>query len=84
MKNTINSNITQQNYMKKTMKSKHKKENMSDSMVGVVSYVITGIFALFCLIPFIYLLSGSFSSESEVVRGNLSIIPKGLLWQLIN
>lgn len=77
MKNTINSNITQQNYMKKTMKSKHKKENMSDSMVGVVSYVITGIFALFCLIPFIYLLSGSFSSESEVVRGNLSIIPKG-------
>lgn len=63
--------------MDKNRKSaSYVKMSRQDKMVGVIAYLLAGIFAVACLVPFLYLLSGSFSLESEIIRGNLTLIPK--------
>lgn len=52
-----------------------KKQSMENQLVGVVCGIIATMFAVICLIPFLYLLSGAFSNESQVLRGNLGILP---------
>lgn len=42
------------------------------------AYIFCGFIAIMCLIPFIMILSGSFSSESAVVANGFSLLPQGL------
>lgn len=55
---------------------KPNKANASPIFQGF-SYVIVSVIALFCLIPFIVLISGSISSESEVLKLGYWFWPRG-------
>lgn len=45
---------------------------------NILSYGLVGLMALICLLPFIIMISGSFSSEKEVVLHGYSLLPRGL------
>ncbi|ASA26442.1 sugar ABC transporter permease [Paenibacillus donghaensis] len=45
------------------------------------SIIILSLAALICVIPFIFMLSGSLSSESEVVRNGYSLLPQGFTFE---
>jgi multiple sugar transport system permease protein/putative aldouronate transport system permease protein len=53
------------------------KLGRSDMVLRGISYVTVSLFALFCLLPFIFILSASFSSESEIMRSGFGLLPKG-------
>jgi putative aldouronate transport system permease protein len=57
-------------YMKKKLKM--QKENVIFNILG---YWIVTIFGLFCIIPFIVLISGSFTDEQSIFNNGYSIIP---------
>jgi len=42
-----------------------------------ISYVTITLFSLFCLLPFVFIVSASFSSESEIMRTGFGLLPKG-------
>ncbi|MBQ7918809.1 MAG: carbohydrate ABC transporter permease [Lachnospiraceae bacterium] len=44
--------------------------------LNIVAYAFCSIIALLCLIPFIMILSGSFSSESAIIENGFSILPQ--------
>lgn len=44
--------------------------------LNIIAYAFCGIVALLCLIPFIMILSGSFSSESAIIANGFSILPQ--------
>jgi multiple sugar transport system permease protein/putative aldouronate transport system permease protein len=48
----------------------------SDIVLQSISYVLISIFALFCIIPFILILSASFSSESAIMKTGFGLLPK--------
>jgi putative aldouronate transport system permease protein len=41
-----------------------------------ISYVVVGIFALFCILPFVLILSASFSSEAAIMKTGFGLWPK--------
>ena len=45
------------------------------------AYLFCGFIALMCLIPFVMILSGSFSSESAVVANGFSLLPQDFSWE---
>jgi multiple sugar transport system permease protein/putative aldouronate transport system permease protein len=53
------------------------KLERSDMVLRGISYVTVSLFALFCLLPFIFILSASFSSESEIMKSGFGLLPKG-------
>ncbi len=57
--------------MKKKIKS---REQIGFNLIGGA---IVGFVTLACLLPFILIVSGSFSSESEILRNGYSILPRG-------
>ncbi|MFV0344523.1 MAG: carbohydrate ABC transporter permease [Anaerocolumna sp.] len=60
------------------MKFKHKKnKSTSDIILVAICYLVGTSFAILCLAPLIYLVSGSLSSEALMLRGNLKLIPTG-------
>lgn len=59
------------------MKQKKVKHNAKDTTVTVICYILTGLFALACLVPFIYVVSASFSSETLIMREGFSLLPRG-------
>lgn len=44
--------------------------------LNIIAYTFCGIIALMCLIPFIMILSGSFSSESAIMENGFSLLPQ--------
>lgn len=54
------------------------KLDKSDLVLQAISYVAIVLFALFCLLPFIMMLSASFSSEAEIRRSGFGLLPKDL------
>lgn len=52
------------------------KLDKSDIALQVVSYLFVGLFALFCLLPFVMMLSASFSSEAAIRRSGFGLFPK--------
>lgn len=44
--------------------------------LNIIAYAFCSIIALLCLIPFIMILSGSFSSESAIIANGFSILPQ--------
>ena len=48
----------------------------SDIVLRGISYVSITLFALFCLLPFVLMLSASFSSEKTIMREGFGLLPK--------
>lgn len=46
------------------------------SMVTVIAYGVTGLFALICLLPFILVVSGSLTPEADIAKYGFRLIPK--------
>lgn len=49
----------------------------SDYTLKTISYVTITLFSLFCALPFILIISASFSSESEIMKSGFGLWPKG-------
>jgi putative aldouronate transport system permease protein len=57
-------------------KRKYIYAGMSNNLFNFAGYTIVTIFSLFCLLPFIIVLSGSFSDENAIEQYGYSLIPK--------
>ncbi len=53
----------------------HRKMTKDEKIVNVVGYILIGIFALLCVIPFYLIIVASFTDESELIRNGYPIIP---------
>jgi ABC-type glycerol-3-phosphate transport system permease component len=52
------------------------KLDKSDRIVRGFAYIFITLFAAICLIPFVLMISTSFSTESEITRTGFALIPK--------
>lgn len=52
-----------------------RKRSLGDQIVQVLIYIIVGTFALVTLLPFLYILAGSFATERELTERAFFIIP---------
>ena len=53
------------------------KMGRSTVFVRIVSYLVVTLFALICLLPFILMISASFSTESVINKEGFGLLPKG-------
>jgi ABC-type sugar transport system, permease component len=58
------------------MNIRTSKRDGSNLIVSILLYVSTTIFTVLCLIPFIIILSASFSDESELIRSGYWLWPR--------
>ena len=49
--------------------------------LNIIAYTFTGLLALMCLIPFLMVLSGSFSSEEAITANGFSLLPQDFSWE---
>lgn len=55
----------------------NKIKTGSDVIVlNIIAYAFLGLIALICLVPFIMIVSGSFSSEEAIIKNGFSILPQ--------
>lgn len=52
------------------------KLDSSDIILQIISYVAVTAFALFCLLPFVLILSASLSSEASIMQSGFGIFPR--------
>jgi multiple sugar transport system permease protein/putative aldouronate transport system permease protein len=52
------------------------KLDRSDIVLQTISYVTITLFALFCLLPFVLILSASLSTESTIMKQGFGLLPK--------
>src|SRR5262245_49479965 len=52
------------------------KLDKSDIALQVISYIVVGLFALFCVLPFVLMLSASLSSEASIRVSGFGLLPK--------
>lgn len=45
-------------------------------ILNIIAYSFCGLIALVCLVPFIMIVSGSFSSESAIIKNGFSLLPQ--------
>lgn len=60
------------------------KENSSDRLLKVIIYILLTIFAIYCVIPFVTVISSSLSSESSILRDGYSILPNEFTFAAYN
>ncbi len=53
-----------------------EKRSPADQMVQVVLYIIIALLALLCVLPFIYVIAGSFATEKELTERPFFLIPQ--------
>ncbi|MDF2803800.1 MAG: sugar transporter permease protein [Anaerocolumna sp.] len=59
-----------------TKKNKNKiKSSLGDRSIQVIIYVIVGVIGLITLLPFLYVIAGSFATERELTEKAFFIIP---------
>ncbi len=63
--------------MSKLAKTNKIKSGPDVIALNVIAYTFCGIIALMCLVPFLMIIAGSFSTESEIVQNGFSILPQG-------
>lgn len=59
------------------MKNNGVKITVSTAVVRVISYLCVTLFSLICLLPFLLMLSASFSNESVINKEGFGLLPKG-------
>lgn len=52
------------------------KRGKDQIVLDIIAYTFCGLVALMCFIPFLMVLSGSFSSEDTIARNGFSILPQ--------
>lgn len=52
------------------------KLDHSDIILQIISYVFVTAFALFCIVPFVLILSASLSSEASIMKSGFGIFPR--------
>lgn len=52
------------------------KLDRSDVVLQSISYVVVTVFAVFCILPFVLILSASFSSEAAIMKTGFGLFPK--------
>lgn len=66
--------------MKGIYRNNHKKGNVKrtigDQIVQIILYVLLGAFAVSTILPFLYVLAGSFATQKEIIERTFFIIPK--------
>lgn len=62
--------------MESTKQSNKIKKGSDVIALNIISYGFCGLIALFCLIPFIMIVSGSFSSEAAITQNGFSLLPQ--------
>lgn len=55
--------------------SNHIRTSISDKILNVILYILVLSFAICCLIPFILVISASFTEETALVKNGYSLIP---------
>jgi len=58
-------------------KPRKVRADKSDYALRGVSYLVVTIFTLFCVVPFVMILSASFSEESEIMAHGFGLLPRG-------
>jgi putative aldouronate transport system permease protein len=53
------------------------KKDIREILLQIISYIIISTFAICCLLPFVLVISGSLSSEKEIIKNGFSLLPKG-------
>jgi ABC-type sugar transport system, permease component len=48
---------------------------------NTLSYLLLGVFAVLCVVPFLMVLSSSLTDEQEIVRNGYTLIPKSLTFE---
>lgn len=60
---------------------KHSKNHIRHGAdvlsINILGYVLIGVFALICLVPFYLIIIGSFTDNAELIRSGYPLIPKG-------
>lgn len=59
------------------MKNKGVKMTASTAVVRLISYLCVSVFSLLCLLPFLLMVSASFSNEGVINREGFGLLPKG-------
>lgn len=59
------------------MKNKGVKMTASTAVVRMISYCCVTVFSLLCLLPFLLMVSASFSNEGVINREGFGLLPKG-------
>jgi putative aldouronate transport system permease protein len=52
------------------------KESFSDRILKVCFYAIMALFAIYCLVPFVTVISNSLTTEDSIVKNGFSIFPR--------
>lgn len=52
------------------------KLDRSDVVLQTISYIFVTVFAIFCIAPFLLILSASFSTESAIMKTGFGLLPK--------
>lgn len=66
---------TEPGIVRGVLKPSTLKVDRSDLAVRIISYIVVTLFALFCLLPFVLMISASFSSEAAVRRSGFALWP---------
>jgi putative aldouronate transport system permease protein len=53
-----------------------KRSSFDIKVFNTISYIVLSFIAIACLIPFVIVVSGSFTSEQSILKDGFSIIPK--------
>lgn len=56
-------------------KATRMKGDVTTIFIKIISYALIGFFALLCLLPFVLMISSSFSSERSIAKNGFSLIP---------
>ena len=62
--------------VKMKKKSNGVKRGKDKIILNIIAYTFCGIMALACLIPFLMIIAGSFSSEEAIMQNGFSILPQ--------
>lgn len=54
------------------------KQTKSTVAVKLISHLCIGVFALICLLPFVLIISASFSTEGIIAKEGFGLLPRGL------
>jgi len=57
------------------------KLTLSDRLFSVFVHLFVSIFALFCLLPFMLMISGSITEENDLIANGYTLIPKHISWE---
>ncbi|RSM63918.1 sugar ABC transporter permease [Actinoplanes sp. ATCC 53533] len=58
-------------------KPRKVRPDRSDYALRGISYTVVTVFTIFCILPFVLILSASFSEESQIREHGFSLLPRG-------